>query len=51
MVHFVKSDKLIEHNPYTQQIRRCEESLARLNNLERVLHNRKLYTPSQYFTQ
>jgi len=23
MVHFVKSDKLIEHNPYNGQIKRC----------------------------
>jgi len=23
MVHFVKSDKLIEHNPYNWQIKRC----------------------------
>jgi len=23
MIHFVKSDKLIEHNPYNGQIKRC----------------------------
>jgi hypothetical protein len=38
MIHIVKSSNPILQKPFTSQIRRCEECLQKIYNLEHVLH-------------